>query len=108
MAKQHRTFSIRHEGGQSLVIVILAMTLIVAIAALAIDVSQWYATRHQAQVAADAAALAGANCMADGGTTANTSCGSIPGTYVSAAVARTSRGHARAGIRRMPTDWGMW
>ena len=81
LARQRKPFSIRHEGGQSLVIVVLAMTVILAMAAVAIDVSQWYATRHQAQVAADSAALAGANCMAAGGTT--TSCQSIPGTYAS-------------------------
>ena len=59
------------------------MAVIIGMAALAIDVSQWYATRHQAQVAADSAALAGANCMANGGTTDSTSCGLIPASYVS-------------------------
>lgn len=81
MASKRRPFSLRHEGGQSLVIVALAMAGILAVAAFGIDVSQWYATRHQAQVAADSAALAGANCMAAGGTT--TSCATTPGTYVS-------------------------
>lgn len=40
------------------------MTAILAFAAFAIDVSQWYTARHQAQVTADAAALAAANCLA--------------------------------------------
>ena len=80
MARKRRPFSIFHEGGQSLVVVAVSMLAILAMSAIGIDVSQWYATRHQAQVAADSAALAGANCMAAGGTT--TSCASVPGTYV--------------------------
>ena len=72
LARQRKRFSIRDEGGQSLVIIILSMVVILGIAALAIDVSQWYAARHQAQVTADAAALAAANCMASGSCTSNT------------------------------------
>ena len=60
------------EAGQSLVIVILAMFVIFAVAALAVDVSQWEVNRHQDQVAADSAALAGANCMATPGQTWST------------------------------------
>ncbi len=74
MAKQHGSVSIRHEGGQSLVIIILAMTVIMGIAALAIDVSAWYEHHHQDQVVADSAALAAANCLANpnsGSTTVN-------------------------------------
>jgi hypothetical protein len=41
------------------------MTLIVAMAAFSIDVSQWYVGHHRAQVAADATALAAANCLAN-------------------------------------------
>ncbi len=59
------------------------MAVILGMGAIAIDISQWYGTRHQAQTAADSAALAGANCMADGGTSASTSCGLVPGTYAS-------------------------
>lgn len=40
------------------------MGLIVAMAAFAIDVGQWYVGRHHAQVTADATALAAANCLA--------------------------------------------
>lgn len=53
----------REERGQSLVVIVIAMTLIVAVAALAIDASSWFAKHHQAQVTADAAALAAANYM---------------------------------------------
>jgi hypothetical protein len=60
------------------------MTLIIGVAALAIDVGSWLVTRHHAQVAADAAALAGANCMAAGGSVATCSSGNTaPSTVVS-------------------------
>jgi Putative Flp pilus-assembly TadE/G-like len=55
------------ESGQSLIIVALSMTLVVAVAAFAIDVGTWYAKHHQAQVVADSAALAAANCLANPG-----------------------------------------
>jgi Putative Flp pilus-assembly TadE/G-like len=57
------------DSGQSLVIVALAMTVIIAISAFAIDVATWYNRHHQAQVVADAAALAAANCLANAGST---------------------------------------
>jgi hypothetical protein len=55
------------ESGQSLFLIIAALAVILIIAALAIDVSSWYQRHHQAQVAADSAALAAANYMANGG-----------------------------------------
>lgn len=58
----------RDERGQSLVLVVMSMVVIVLIAAVAIDVSQWFVKHHQAQVTADAAALAAANYMGHGGT----------------------------------------
>lgn len=42
----------------------VAMLAIIVIAAVAIDISEWYSKHHQAQVSADAAALAAANCLA--------------------------------------------
>jgi Flp pilus assembly protein TadG len=52
-----------------LVIVAIAMLALLGVAALTIDVGSWYVKRHQAQVAADAAALAAANCLATGACT---------------------------------------
>ncbi len=60
------------EQGQSLVIVVLCMFLMLMLAALTIDVSAWYQTHHRAQVVADAAALAAANCLANASTTDST------------------------------------
>jgi hypothetical protein len=53
------------ERGQALIIAILGMGLVLAMAAFAIDVAQWYQQHHQAQVSADASALAAANCLAN-------------------------------------------
>ena len=61
----------RDERGQSLIIVVLAMLAVFALAALAIDVADWYQARHQAQVAADAGALAGAQNLNTSTTAAN-------------------------------------
>ncbi|HET9719831.1 MAG TPA: pilus assembly protein TadG-related protein [Solirubrobacteraceae bacterium] len=58
-----------------MVIVVLAMFLVLAMAALAIDVAQWYQKHHQAQVSADSAALAAANCLANSKCTAGTATG---------------------------------
>ena len=57
------------QDGQSLVIVVLTMVVLIGIGALAIDVSSWYQKHHSAQVAADAAALAAANCLANSSAT---------------------------------------
>jgi hypothetical protein len=77
---------VREERGQSLIVVLLFMGVIFAIAALAIDVSSWDVKKHQAQVAADAVALAVANCLANGGTTGDT-CTSASDTTDADAVA---------------------
>lgn len=64
LARKQTRLWVRDESGQSLVLVIVSMTVIIGIAAFAIDVAGWFVTRHHAQVAADAAALAAANQMA--------------------------------------------
>lgn len=50
----------RREDGQSIIVVTLALFVLIALAALAIDVGSTYADRRQMQNAADAGALAGA------------------------------------------------
>jgi hypothetical protein len=55
------------QGGQSLVLVSLAMGVALGFAAISIDVASWYQKHHKAQVVADAAALAAANCLANPG-----------------------------------------
>jgi Flp pilus assembly protein TadG len=56
------------ELGQALVLTALAMLVILAMSAVGIDMATWYQKHHQAQVAADSAALAAANYMANGGS----------------------------------------
>lgn len=56
------------QGGQSLIVVALAMTVALGISAFAIDAGIWYQKHHQAQVAYDAATLAAANCLANAGS----------------------------------------
>lgn len=65
MARKRTPSWIREEGGQSLVIIVLSMVVIIGAAAIAIDVGNWLAKRHRAQVTADAMALAAANYMAN-------------------------------------------
>ena len=54
------------ERGQSIVIVVLAMAALIAIAAYAIDTSEWWNHSHHLQVEADAAALAAAQSFSPG------------------------------------------
>jgi hypothetical protein len=65
LARKRMKLGVRDESGQSLVLVIVSMTLIIIVCAAAIDVGGWLVTRHRAQVTADAMALAAANYMAN-------------------------------------------
>lgn len=55
--------TIRDNRGQALVITVLAMTVLLGMSALAIDVGSWYKQKRDLQAAADAAALAGAQAL---------------------------------------------
>ncbi len=85
--KIRRRLSLRNESGQSLIIVALAIFVVVGFAALAIDTATWYQKHHQSQVAADAAALAAANCLAYSGS--GKTCTSTTDTADAIAVATT-------------------
>jgi hypothetical protein len=69
------------QDGQSLIIVVLSMFVVLGISAVAIDLAQWYQKHHQAQVAADAAALATANCFGRGDCTSTSAGTSTAMTY---------------------------
>jgi hypothetical protein len=62
---------ISEESGQSLILIALTMTVALAVAAFSIDAASWMQHHHRAQVVADSAALAAANCLANPGTTPN-------------------------------------
>ena len=53
------------ESGQSLIVIVSAMTVLLVIAAFAIDTANWMVRHHDAQVVADSAALAAAQCLAN-------------------------------------------
>ena len=53
----------RSEQGQSVVVVVLFLTVILGMAAVVIDVGSWYRSDRAVQSAADAAALAGAHAL---------------------------------------------
>lgn len=87
------------ERGQSLIIVVLAMFVLLGMGALGIDMATWYQRHHSAQVAADAAALAAANYMANGGnagsatTTATTYAASNQSTIAASNVTVDATAH---------------
>jgi len=58
---------ISEESGQSLVVVISSMTVMLGVAAFGIDAATWMVKHHQAQLVADSAALAAAQCLANPG-----------------------------------------
>ncbi|HEY5032579.1 MAG TPA: pilus assembly protein TadG-related protein, partial [Actinomycetes bacterium] len=49
----------RDDGGYVAILVAIALPLFMTLAALAVDVANWYAQAQRVQQAADAAALAG-------------------------------------------------
>ena len=69
------------ERGQTIALVAVAITALLAMAALAIDVVSLYVARAEAQRAADAAALAGARMFVNSGVTSLNGAGSpvLPG-----------------------------
>jgi len=59
----------RGQRGQTLLLVAVSLVVLIAMAALAIDVTTLYVARSEMQRAADAAALAGAKAFVDSGVT---------------------------------------
>jgi Putative Flp pilus-assembly TadE/G-like len=59
----------RDESGQSLIVIVLSMVVLLGMAAFGIDTATWMVRHHQAQVVADSAALAAAHCLANPGQT---------------------------------------
>lgn len=53
--------SVRSEGGQSIVVTLLFLSVLVGMAGFVIDVGSWYVQREKAQAAADLGALAAAS-----------------------------------------------
>jgi hypothetical protein len=58
---------LRDDSGQSLIVVVSSMTVLLAMASFGIDTATWMVRHHHDQVVADAAALAAAQCLANPG-----------------------------------------
>src|SRR5437868_4755875 len=78
----------KNERGVTLLIVAIGMVSLLAMAVLAMDVVSLYVAKDQAQQTADAAALAGAEALANSGTT------SAPGSVPLGSVCNGSSGPA--------------
>jgi hypothetical protein len=61
----------RSERGQVLVLTVAALTVLLGMTALVLDVGDWFRTKRQLQATADAAALAGAQALPDSPSGAN-------------------------------------
>ncbi len=70
---QHRAPKHRQELGQTIALVAVAMVSVLAMAALAIDLTTLYVAHGEIQRAADASALAGAKAFVDSGVTTSPS-----------------------------------
>ena len=55
--------TLRNEHGQALIITLISFTVLLGFVGLAVDVGYMFYTKRQLQVAADAAALAGASVL---------------------------------------------
>src|SRR5436309_15300204 len=55
----------KSESGQAIVLMALSLVVIMGMAALVVDVGNWYHTKRRLQGTADAAALAGAQLLPD-------------------------------------------
>ena len=81
----------KNERGVTLLITAVGMVSVLAMAVLAMDVVSLYVAKDQAQATADAAALAGAQALANSGTT------SAPSTVPLSTVCNGSTGQAGTG-----------
>jgi hypothetical protein len=90
------------ERGISLIMVALSLTVILGMAALSIDLAGLYVEKSEAQRAADAGALAGAQVFANLGCTLDASCLS-PGTEATATAAATQLAQQNLIFGQIPT-----
>src|SRR5882724_7794123 len=87
------------ESGVTILIVGLTLLVLVAMAALAIDVASLYVARTEAQRAADAAALAGARIFVTSGYTSDPGNWTLPSTLcVSGGPSSTAAANKQAAM----------
>ena len=81
------------ERGQTIVLFVLALVVLMAFAALAFDVGQTLVDRRSQQDAADAAALAGARYLTDSGCQPDSTLGSCPNAVTQALSVALANGY---------------
>ena len=91
------TRRLRSECGQTLVLTTLFLTVLLGAVAMAVDVGTWYLEQRRSQVAADAAALAGAQALANDGSEA---------IALAQAYADANGGGVKPGGIRLESDFG--
>ncbi len=97
----------KFESGQVVALVAGAIFVIIAMAALAVDIGSLYATRRNMQTAADAAAIAGSNAVEQAcGTTSGCSCSSVSACTSAAADVATLNGYTNGGANGMTVTVG--
>ena len=78
MKRYHLSLLIKNQRGVTLIVVAICIFMIIALAALAVDIGHLVVTKNELQNAADAGALAGARYLYnDDGTLVNTGCNAI-------------------------------
>ena len=103
----------RHEQrGQTIVLVALSMVFVIAMAALAIDLTTLYVARGEMQRAADGAALAGAKAFVESGITTNPNpslrpmATALANAYISAVVSQNEVGKVAPTLVSAPANYG--
>jgi Putative Flp pilus-assembly TadE/G-like len=104
----------KSESGQAFVLMALSLVVIMGMAALVVDVGNWYHTKRQLQATADAAALAGAQLLPTDSvgaqamalSYANKNGGNVAGADI--AVTSTLQANDTIGVRARKTDAGVF
>jgi hypothetical protein len=105
------SFVRRDERGQAIVLMVLSLLVIMGMAALVLDVGNWYHTKRRLQGTADAAALAGAQLLPDDSsgaqsqalTYANKNGGNVAGADIT-----VSSSNDTISVRARKTDAGIF
>jgi hypothetical protein len=108
------SFVRRDERGQAIVLMVLSLLVIMGMAALVLDVGNWYHTKRRLQGTADAAALAGAQLLPDDSsgaqsqalTYANKNGGDVAGANIT--VTSTVVPNDTISVRARRTDAGIF
>jgi hypothetical protein len=108
------SFARRDERGQAIVLMVLALVVLMGMAALVLDVGNWYHTKRRLQGTADAAALAGAQLLPDDSsgaqsqalTYANKNGGDVAGGNIT--VSSTVLPNDTISVRARKTDPGIF